>query len=191
MDAETSLRLTASQEDYLEAIKESIDETAHGHAHTSDIARRLNVKMPSVTNALGVLREFGLIHYDTNKPVTLTERGEREALRVIRRHLVLTRFLREVIRLGDEAASQTACRVEHVIDDCLVARLAVLTDALTAPGRCHALRKTLRNRYAALDAGRLDVLEGVYTPPTKPIEQPKPKRRHAKPAQEEVPHDAQ
>ena len=190
MDAETCTRLTASQEDYLEAIKKLMDETAHGHAHTSDIARRLQVKMPSVTNALGVLREHGLIHYDTNKPVTLTEKGEREALRVIRRHLVLTRFLREILRLDDEAASQTACRVEHVIDDRLVSRLAVLTDALTAPGRCHALRKALRRHYDALDAGELNVLAAVYTPPPRPLEQPKPKRRRAKPAQEEVSHDA-
>lgn len=182
MENEETFRLTASLEDYLEAIKAAIDETAHGHAHTSDIARRLQVKMPSVTNALGVLREHGFVNYDTNKPVTLTERGEREALRIIRRHLVLNRFLREVLLLPDKEASDTACRVEHVIDDCLLSRLAVLTNALTDPHQCRPLRKALRADFAAIDAGELDMLEDVYVPPPRPLEDPKRTRRR-KPAQ--------
>ena len=180
MERDATFRLTASLEDYLEAIKEAIDETAHGHAHTSDIARRLRVKMPSVTNALGVLREHGYINYDTNRPVTLTERGEREALRIIRRHLALGRFLRDVLLLPEEEASTTACRVEHVIDDRLLARLTVLTDSLTAPHRCRALRKQLRDRYAEVESGVLDVLKGIYR-----------RRTAAQPDQnQEVSHDA-
>ena len=193
MERDATFRLTASLEDYLEAIKEAIDETAHGHAHTSDIARRLRVKMPSVTNALGVLREHGYINYDTNRPVTLTELGEREALRIIRRHLALGRFLRDVLLLPEEEASTTACRVEHVIDDRLLARLAVLTDSLTAPHRCRALRKRLRDRYAEVESGVLDVLKGIYVPPPRPAEDPKKSRRRtaAQPDQnQEVSHDA-
>lgn len=124
-----TLDLTASQEDYLEAIKELIDEGDHGHAHTSDIARRLKVKMPSVTTALGVLRRAGLLNYDTSRPVTLTAEGEREALRVIRRHRVLAWFFQGVLGLDETSASETACRVEHVIDDRLVDRLEILTEA--------------------------------------------------------------
>lgn len=130
--------LTASQEDYLEAIKELIDEGDHGHAHTSDIARRLGVKMPSVTTALGVLRKAGLLHYDTSRPVTLTEAGEREALRVIRRHRVLAWFFQGVLGLDEETASSTACRVEHVIDDRVVDRIEALTEAW---GSLMALRR--------------------------------------------------
>ena len=143
MENEETFRLTASLEDYLEAIKAAIDETAHGHAHTSDIARRLQVKMPSVTNALGV---------------------------------------REVLLLPDKEASDTACRVEHVIDDCLLSRLAVLTNALTDPHQCRPLRKALRADFAAIDAGDLDMLEDVYVPPPRPLEDPKRTRRR-KPAQ--------
>lgn len=144
--------LTASLEDYLEAIKLLIDDADHGHAHTSDIAKRLRVKMPSVTNALGVLRRHGYIHYDTNYPVTLTALGECAAVRVIRRHRTLTAFLRDVLLLEPEAASATACRVEHVIDDRLVDRLAVLTRELTETRRCGSLRRRLAEGYAAPDA---------------------------------------
>lgn len=144
--------LTASLEDYLEAIKLLIDDTNHGHAHTSDIAKRLRVKMPSVTNALGVLRKHGYINYDTNYPVTLTALGERAAARVIRRHRTLTAFLHDVLQLAPEEASATACRVEHVIDDDLVRRLEVLTHELTVSRRCGSLRRRLAEGYAALGA---------------------------------------
>ncbi len=138
--------LTASLEDYLEAIKVLCEETDHNHAHTSGIARRLKVKMPSVTNALGVLRRHGYINYDTSHPVTLTELGEQEAARVIRRHSVLSSFLNRVLQLPTEEASATACRVEHVIDDSLLARLELLTEELlnTSHGAavCTALAAT-------------------------------------------------
>ncbi len=144
--------LTASLEDYLEAIKELIDEGAHGHAHTSDIAKRLNVKMPSVTNALGILREHGYIHYDTNYPVTLTVLGEQTAAKVIRRHRVLKTFLCDILKLETTQASATACKIEHVIDDALIARLEVLTTELMASRRCAQLRHRLAKGYAELDA---------------------------------------
>lgn len=129
--ADKPFELTASLEDYLEAIKELIDANAHGHAHTSEIARRLNVKMPSVTNALGVLRKNGYIHYDSSYPVTLTALGQQAAERVIRRHAVLKVFLKEVLMLPEEEAGATACRVEHVIDDRLVERLNAVNEVFT------------------------------------------------------------
>lgn len=142
-----SFEITASLEDYLEAIKELIDSGNHAHAHTSDIARKLKVKMPSVTNALGVLRDHGFIHYDTNYPVTLTEAGAQVAERVIRRHRVLKDFLSHVLNLDPLDAGATACRIEHVIDDTLISRLEVLTKELTAPRRCVALRRRLKQGY--------------------------------------------
>ena len=120
--------LTASLEDYLEAIKELIDEDPHGHAHTSEIARRLKVKMPSVTNALGVLRRNGYLNYDSSYPVTLTEAGTAAAARVSHRHKVLKTFLNSVLLLPEGDAGKTACRMEHVIDEQLIARLEALNN---------------------------------------------------------------
>ena len=87
----STLNVSASLEDYLEAIGELI--RLHGHAHTKDIAARLNVKMPSVTNALGVLSKSGHIIYRPNLPVLLTETGKALADRVTRRHRILQDFL--------------------------------------------------------------------------------------------------
>ena len=64
MTTNLSDRVSASQEDYIEAIAELIEE--HGHAHTRDIAVKLGVKMPSVTNALWSLSRQNLILYSPN-----------------------------------------------------------------------------------------------------------------------------
>lgn len=143
MDSRKPFELTASLEDYLEAIKELIDADKHGHAHTSEIARRLKVKMPSVTNALGILRRNGYINYDSSYPVTLTQLGEEAAKRILHRHIVLKSFLKDVLLLPEAEASSTACRVEHVIDDNLIDRLALLNNAVTQSDCGAGVRETL------------------------------------------------
>ena len=126
--------LTASLEDYLETIKCLIDQDTHGHAHTSDIAKALKVKMPSVTNALGILCRNGYIHYDTNYPVTLTELGEAAAERILRKHHVLSTFLQSILKMEKVSASDLACKIEHVTTDDFIQRLEALTSAIASCG---------------------------------------------------------
>ncbi len=141
--------LTASLEDYLEAIGGLVE--AHGHAHTTDIAKRLKVSMPSVSNALAVLSRHGYIYYDTNYPVTLTASGEQEAARVTRRHRVLMEFLRDVLQLDAESASATACRMEHVTDERLIGRLEVLKETLLGERPIRGLRQRLTEAYGDVE----------------------------------------
>ena len=54
------MKISSSLEDYIEVISEIIEE--NGHAHTKDIADRLNVKMPSATKALQNLSEKKTYH---------------------------------------------------------------------------------------------------------------------------------
>ena len=84
------VRLSESMEDYLEAIAELI--AVEGHAHTKEIAQKLNVKMPSVTGALRQLEQMGYIIYNTHYPVQLTEEGKRVADGILKRHTVLKSF---------------------------------------------------------------------------------------------------
>lgn len=139
--------LTESMEDYLETIQTLIDEDPHRHAHTRDIAGRLRIKMPSVSNALSLLCDNGYVDYEPNRPVTLTPLGAREAARVIRRHRLLTSFMADVLGLDAERASGIACRIEHVIDEDLLARLDTLTGEILAAPHCAELRNRLSDAF--------------------------------------------
>ena len=121
-------RLTASLEDYLEAIAELT--ATEGHAHTKAIAEKLNVKMPSVTGALRQLEQQGYIVYNTHYPVQLTEKGKAVAEEILKRHLVLKNFFSGILGLSAEKASETACRLEHAVDDDTISRFTIFSEAI-------------------------------------------------------------
>lgn len=121
-------RLSESMEDYLEAIAELI--AVDGHAHTKEIAQKLNVKMPSVTGALRQLEQLGYIIYNTHYPVQLTEEGKRVADGILKRHLVLKNFFSGILGLPAEKASETACRLEHAVDDETISRFTLFSEAI-------------------------------------------------------------
>lgn len=145
MSEASETNLSASQEDYLEAIAELIE--SHGHAHTSDIAARLSVRMPSVTNALGLLSRNGYVSYRPNFPVTLTRQGATEAERVRRRHRILEEFFRRLLGLSVEQAGKAACRIEHIIDENTIERFRIFSEAVTKRRDCRALRNYLSDAF--------------------------------------------
>lgn len=106
------MRLHRSGEDYLEAML--ILDQKHGYVRSSDVAERLSVTKPSVTNATRLLREGGFLTMDEEKLIHLTELGREVAESIYERHCILTEGL---IYLGvdPEMAEQDACRIEHDI----------------------------------------------------------------------------
>lgn len=133
--------ISSSLEDYLEAIAEIIEH--NGHAHTKDIADRLRVKMPSVTNALQALSVRGLIEYRSHAPVVLTSLGAKKAAVIRHRHTVLKRFFGEILKLEAGDADSAACRIEHVIGETVLSRFVVLTEAVGDRADCAGLRAYL------------------------------------------------
>jgi Mn-dependent transcriptional regulator len=89
-------QLSASQEDYLEAVYHIASEKKVARA--KDIAKRLDVRASSVTNALRVLSSLGLINYAPYDLITLTDAGLTAAREIVGRHEALANFL--VIVLG-------------------------------------------------------------------------------------------
>jgi len=114
--------LSASLEDYLEAILGLLED--EGEAHVRDIAERLRVTMPSVTGALHTLAERKLVNYRPYSAVTLTGQGRRIAEGVSHRHEVFATFFGGVLGLKEGIAEEHACRLEHAIDDKVLERLA-------------------------------------------------------------------
>ncbi|OPY13821.1 MAG: Transcriptional regulator MntR [Syntrophus sp. PtaB.Bin138] len=105
--------LTASLEDYLEAIFQIIAEKQA--VRPKDIARRLKVSNASVTGALRSLAEKKLINYAPYDVISLTSDGKTAAKDVIRRHEVLRDFFVKVLAVEETNADQAACQMEHSI----------------------------------------------------------------------------
>ncbi len=135
--------ISSSQEDYLEAISEIIDR--NGHAHTKDIADRLGVKMPSVTNALQMLAARGLIRYQSHNPVELTSEGALAASAIRNRHASLKAFFSEILMLDVQEADATACRIEHDISETVLSRFKFLLEAISDREDCAGLREFLND----------------------------------------------
>jgi DtxR family transcriptional regulator, Mn-dependent transcriptional regulator len=101
-------------ENYLEIVL--LLQEKHGHAHTKDIADELKIKMPSVTEALGKLKDKKLINYQPYGTVQLTKKGTGIAQTVYQRHQVIYCFLRDVLGVNEKIAQEDACQIEHVIN---------------------------------------------------------------------------
>lgn len=148
-----SRQLSESLEDYLEAIAELI--AVGGHAHTKEIAEKLNVKMPSVTGALRQLEKMNYIIYNTHYPVVLTTEGKAVADGIIRRHKVLKSFFADILGLPLDVASDTACRLEHVVDDNIIRRFMLFSEAIGGRSDARCLQTYLTEAMACIDDEKL------------------------------------
>lgn len=143
-------KLTQSMEDYLEAISELI--AVNGHAHTKEIADKLHVKMPSVTGALRQLVKMNYIVYSTHYPVELTPEGKAVADQVVKRHKVLKSFFTRLLGMTAAEASETACHLEHAVDEKVLAKFSLFQQAITTRSDCAGLRTYLAEAMAMLES---------------------------------------
>lgn len=132
MDIGSDQKLSASLEDYLEAILNLAG--AAGGARSKDIADTLGVARSSVTGALQLLRDKGLAHHEPYGCVTLTRRGQAVAREVARKHEILTSFFVSVLGVEREAAQRAACRAEHALGSEIIGRLLNFIDYVAASG---------------------------------------------------------
>ena len=112
---------SVSVEDYVKAIWEVAGTDV---ASTKDIAERLLIAPPSVTNMFVRLREMGFVEYERYRGVSLTERGREEALRLVRRHRLIETFLLQHLGYSWDEVHEEAERLEHAVSDGFTERLA-------------------------------------------------------------------
>jgi DtxR family transcriptional regulator, Mn-dependent transcriptional regulator len=116
---------SASVGDYVKAIWEV---AGSGAASTKEVAERLSIAPPSVTNMFVRLQEMGLAEYERYRGASLTERGREEALRLVRRHRLIETFLLEHLGYSWEEVHEEAERLEHAVSDGFTERLAEFLD---------------------------------------------------------------
>jgi len=112
--------LTASQEDYLEAIYHiSAEKMA---ARAKDISTYLDVRASSVTGALRILGKLGLVNYAPYDLITLTDAGRLAAEDIVSRHTALEHFLVHVLGVDKKEADDAACKMEHSVPKPIIER---------------------------------------------------------------------
>lgn len=118
--------LSASLEDYIEAIYHIIEEKLV--ARSKEIAARLGVSRASVTEALRALSKKGLINYAPYEAITLTLEGKEVAEDVIFRHDALKSFFIEVLAIDETIAEDGACKIEHAAPPEIISRMIKFTE---------------------------------------------------------------
>lgn len=109
------MTLRESGEDYLETILILHERT--GYVRSIDVANELGYSKPSVSRAVGILKDNGLITVEPDGQLVLTEAGLKRANEVYDKHKLLTKFLNKVLGVSEENSAEDACRIEHVISE--------------------------------------------------------------------------
>ena len=109
------MRIHESGENYLETIL--ILEKRNGIVRSVDIAAELEFSKPSVSRAMGILKEEGLIAMERNGDIRLTPPGRDRAERGYERHRLIGDYLILALGVAEDTANLDACRIEHVISE--------------------------------------------------------------------------
>lgn len=107
------MNLHESGENYLETIL--LLQRQKGEVRSVDIANELDYSKPSVSRAVGILRESGYITVTDNGLIQFTEKGRKRAEGVYERHRTIGEFLKLALGLDPSVADMDACRIEHII----------------------------------------------------------------------------
>jgi len=118
--------LTPIMQDYIEVVFHLVNDKKV--ARVKDIAKEMNVTMPTVTGALRRLAEKEYIDYEPYSFLTLTEKGYKTAEKIVYKHKTLTNFFVEILDVDPEKAMENACRIEHVIDGDVLRRIVSFSD---------------------------------------------------------------
>ena len=121
------MRLLESGEMYLETIY--LLSQKKPRVRAIDVCQEMGYSKPSVSRAVGLLKDGGFITADEDGYLHLTEMGLIAAKKTYERHTVLTDFFKK-IGIPDSVAEDDACRIEHCISDTTLQAIKTLTETL-------------------------------------------------------------
>jgi len=160
--------LSLSEENYLKIIHK-LENEKQLKATTSAISELTQTKASSVSDMLRKLAEKELIHYVKYQDITLTEKGKKNALQVVRKHRLWEVFLVDKLNYRWDEVHDIAEQLEHIQSDTLVERLdRFLNHPATDPhgdpipdenGSVRADRK--RAFLSEMDVGANGTVQGV------------------------------
>jgi DtxR family Mn-dependent transcriptional regulator len=113
--------LTRAQQDYLKALY--LLHGAQRPVPTRDLAQRLGISSPSVSEMVTRLTTQGLVEHDRYRGQQLTRDGRKVALELVRHHRLLEMFLVQVLGYSLDEVHEEAERLEHVISERMEQRI--------------------------------------------------------------------
>ena len=143
---------TRSQEDYLKALYQ-----LHGDQRpvpTRELAQRLGISSPSVSEMVARLSAQGLVEHDRYRGQQLTREGRRVALELVRHHRLLEMFLVQVLGYSWDEVHEEAERLEHVISERMEERIFELLGRPEIDPHGHAI-PTLGGKVRAVSTRTL------------------------------------
>ena len=108
------MHLQESGEMYLETIY--VLSQSSNHVRSNDVAEHMGYSKPSVSRAMGLLKQGGYVIVDEDGFLVLTEEGRNMAQKIFDRHTVLSKLLVSM-GVSEKTAAEDACKIEHVISD--------------------------------------------------------------------------
>src|SRR5262252_1602449 len=112
---------TRSQEDYLKALYLLGGDSRP--VPTRDLAQKLGISSPSVSEMVVRLTAQGLVEHDRYRGQQLTREGRKVALELVRHHRLLEMFLVQVLGYSWDEVHEEADHLEHVISERMEARI--------------------------------------------------------------------
>lgn len=109
------MRIQESGENYLETIL--VLKNRNGSVRSIDVANELGFSKASVSRAMSILKEAGLLVMEQNGNLVLTDSGLRRADAVYERHTLIAKFLEQTLGVDHETAVGDSCRMEHIISE--------------------------------------------------------------------------
>ena len=108
------MNIQESGEMYLETILVLTEKNPH--VRSIDVCEHMGFSKPSVSRAIGLLKNGGYVCVDKDGYLSLTEAGFEIAHKMYERHKFLTEFL---VKLGvdEKVATDDACKIEHHLSD--------------------------------------------------------------------------
>ena len=115
--------LSLTEENYLKAIYTLCERKDSFDTSTNEIAEKINIKPPTVSDMLRKLTQKKLVTYEKYKKVQLTRAGRQMAIQIIRRHRLWEVFLHDKLQFTWDKVHEVAEQLEHIQSDELIMRL--------------------------------------------------------------------
>ncbi len=108
------MELQESGEMYLETIL--ILSQKNQYVRSVDISEHMGYSKPSVSRAVGLLKNGNFIIVEDDGHILLTPAGREIAEKILNRHQILTKVLMQ-LGVSEETAAADACKMEHILSD--------------------------------------------------------------------------